>query len=452
MTVEALFDEAVKRAIAYLRDRDARPVHPGAAAEDALARFREPLPEAPNDAMATLALLDEAGSGGTVATTGGRYFGFVTGGAYPVSVATNWLATAWDQNTALEIMSPVAAAIERVTSEWLLEILDLPRGSEVSYVTGATMANATAIVAARDEVLRRHGWDAVADGLFGAPSITVLVGDEAHSTVFQELSMLGLGSKRVLRLPVDDQGRLDPSALPTAGALDGPAILCAQAGNVNTGASDPFDAIADWATQTGAWVHVDGAFGLWAAACDETRHLVAGIERADSWATDAHKWLNVPYDSGIAFVRDPATVARSLAQSASYLPMGTRPELMNRTPQSSQRGRAIDIWAVLRTLGRQGVGDLVARCNRHARRFAEGLAEAGYPVLNEVVLNQVLVSFGDAARTDEVIRRIQADGTCWCGPTTWQGRRAMRISVSSWATTDEDVERSLAAMVRCAVV
>jgi len=447
MTVETLLSDALRRALAYLETRDGRAVYPAEEALRDLSRFQEALPDEPTEAGRTLELLDEVGRPATVSTTGGRYFGFVTGGAYPVSLASNWLATAWDQNAALEIMSPVSAAVERVTSEWLLEILGLPRGSEVSYVTGATMANATALVAARDEVLRLVGWDSVTDGLFSAPPITVVVGDEAHSSIFQELSMLGLGSERLIRVPVDRQGRLDASELP---AIEGPAILCAQAGNVNTGACDPFDAIADWAEEVGAWVHVDGAFGLWAAACEETRHLVAGLDRADSWATDGHKWLNVPYDSGIAFVRKPETVARSLAQNAAYLPTGERPEQMNRTPQSSQRARATDLWAVLRTLGRQGVDDLIARCNRHARRFAEGLQDAGHEVLNEVALNQVLVRFGDDDRTDRVIQSVQADGTCWCGPTTWQEVRAMRISVSSWATTDDDVERSLEAICRCA--
>jgi glutamate/tyrosine decarboxylase-like PLP-dependent enzyme len=330
----------------------------------------------------------------------------------------------------------------------VLDVLGLPAGAAGAFVTGATMANATALAAARDAVLRRIGWNAAADGLFGAPPVTVVVGEEVHPTLIKALGLLGLGRKRVLRVPVDSQGRMRGDALP---ALSGPTIVCLQAGNVNTGAFDPCAQIIDAAQAAGAWVHVDGAFGLWAAASPELAPLVAGAARADSWATDAHKWLNVPYDCGLAVVRDPADLRAAMAVSADYLPSdGERRDPSSYTPELSRRARGVDVWAALRTLGRSGLAELVDRCCRHAQRFAAELQAAGYEVLNEVVLNQVLVSFGDAATTMAVIADLQAEGTCWCGSTRWQGRTAMRISVSSWATTDDDVSRSLEAMLRVA--
>jgi glutamate/tyrosine decarboxylase-like PLP-dependent enzyme len=309
------------------------------------------------------------------------------------------------------------------------------------------MANATCLAAARDAVLTRHGWDAAGQGLVGAPPVTVVVGAEVHTTVRKALGIVGLGRDRALVLPVDGQGRIDPSHLPR---LDGPSIVCLQAGNVNTGASDPFGPLIEWSRRSRAWIHVDGAFGLWAAASSpELAGQVAGVQEADSWATDCHKWLNTTYDCGIALVRDPDALQAAMEASASYLP-GAAAEGMNVTPQSSQRARGVEVWATLASLGRDGVADLVARSCRLARRFAEGMEAAGIDVLNDVVLNQVLVSFGSAERTDEVIAAVQADGTCWCGPTTWQGVRAMRFSVSGWSTTDADIEKSIAAVRSCA--
>ncbi len=445
--VLALLRDGASRAVSYLEGLDARAVAPSGAAVAALDRFREALPAAPSDPAETLALLDELGSPASVAMAGGRFFGFVIGGSLPVSVASSWLATAWDQNTGLAEVTPATARLEEVALDWMVELLGLPAGTGGGFVTGATLANFTALAAARHAVLTRAGWDVEGEGLFGAPPITVIVGAEAHPSVLKALGMLGLGRRRVLAVPADGQGRMRVDALPK---IDGPTIVCVQAGNVNTGASDPVADVCAVARPAGAWVHVDGAFGLWAAAAPSLENQVRGIGDADSWATDAHKWLNVPYDSGIAFARDPHAMRAALAVSAAYLPTDTpNRNPSDFTPEFSRRARGVDVWAVLRTLGRAGIADLMERCCRHARRFAEGLCAAGFEVLNEVVLNQVLVAFGDEAQTRRVIAAIQREGTCWAGVTVWQGRTAMRISVSSWATTDEDVEKSLAAMIRC---
>lgn len=445
--LDALLRDAATRGTRYLDGIGARSVYPDAAAIERLTALGEPLPEEPSDPAATLALLDAAGSPATVATAGPRYFGFVTGGALPASLAVNWLAGAWDQNAFSSIASPTAVAIENIALSWLLDVLGLPANCGAAFVTGATMANVAGLAAARHAVLARAGWDVEAQGLFGAPPITVVAGEEAHATVFKALGLLGLGRERVLRVPVDDQGRMRTDAFPP---LDGPAIVCLQAGNVNTGAFDPLAELIPLAHAAGAWAHVDGAFGLWAAAAPTRAHLVRGAADADSWATDAHKWLNVPYDSGLAFVREPAHLRAAMSASAAYLLVGEEREPLAYTPDSSRRARGVEVWAALRSLGRAGVADLVERCCQHAARFAEGLRAAGNEVLNEVALNQVLIAFGDDETTRRVIAGIQRDGTCWCGGTVWHGRAAMRISVSSWATTEADVERSLEAMIRVA--
>ena len=445
VATERLLAEAAARAARYVAQTDARAVRPDAAAVADLERLRVPLPEEGSDPHEVIGLLDEAGSAATLASTSGRFFGFVMGGALPVTLAANVLASAWDQNTASGQATPGTATLEAVALEWLVDLLGLPRGTGAGFVTGATVANATALAAARHAVLQRAGWDVEADGLFGAPPIRVVVGGEVHPTVRKSLGLLGLGKDRVEVAGVDAQGRFRSDGLPR---LDGPSIVILQAGNVNTGAFDPFAEVVPRAREAGAWVHVDGAFGLWAAASPELRHRVEGMERADSWATDFHKWLNVPYDSGIALVRDPEPLRAAMAVTAAYLPEHTGRDPSDFTPELSRRARGVEVWAALRRLGRAGVRELVERCCRHARRFAEGLREAGFEVLNDVVLNQVLVSFGSPERTREVIHAIQEDGTCWCGGTVWQGRTAMRISVSSWATTEEDVERCLEAMVR----
>ena len=364
-----------------------------------------------------------------------------------MTVAANWLATAWDQNTAFYHPTPATAEIERVALRWLVDILGLPADCEGAFVTGATVANLTALAAARHQVLERAGWDVEADGLFGAPPITVVVGEEVHPTLLKSLGVLGLGRTRVKRVPVDGQGRLRADALPP---LQDPTILCLQAGNVNTGACDPLAEVIPVARAAGAWVHVDGAFGLWAAAAPARRHQVAGIEGADSWAVDAHKWLNVPYDCGLAFVRDGRALGAAMAVRAAYLPADSPRIPSDFTPELSRRARGVEVWAALRTLGRSGIADMIERCCGHAARFATGLADAGHQVLNEVALNQVLVSFGSPEITERTISLVQTDGTCWCGGTVWQGRTAMRISVCSWATTAADVELSLEAILRAA--
>lgn len=442
-----LLNDAAMRAMTYLETLDERPVAPDADAVARLSALGGPLPAQPDNPAQVLALLDDIGSPATVASAGSRYFGFVTGGSLPVSVAANWLAAAWDQNSAYAVMSPVVAEIERIALRWLADLLGLPGATAGGFVSGATMANLTALAAARHAVLAKAGWDVEGQGLFGAPPITVMVGDEVHVSPLKALSLLGMGRERVIRVPVDAQGRMRADALP---AISGPTIVCVQAGNVNTGAFDPAAEICDAAHSAGAWVHVDGAFGLWAAASPKYAHLAHGTAEADSWALDAHKWLNVPYDSGIVLCRDAVALRAAMASSAAYLNVGDEREPAHYTPELSRRARAVEIWAALRALGRSGLADLIERSCRHAARFAEGLRAAGYEVLNEVVLNQVLVSFGDDAKTRRVIAAIQSDGTCWCGSTAWQGRAAMRISVSSWATTNADVERSLDAMRRIA--
>jgi len=442
-----LLESTAQRAIAYLEGIGDRSVAPSAEAVANLARLDEPFNDAPTSADQVIKMLDENCSPATTAMAGPRFFGFVIGGSLPVTVAANWLAGAWDQNSGLFTPTPATASLEQVALNWLLDLFNLPSDCGGGFVTGATMANFTALAAARRALLKRASWNVEADGLFGAPPITVVVGEEAHPTLFKSLGLLGLGRNRVVRVPVDSQGRMRADALPT---LSGLTMLCVQAGNVNTGAFDPFPEICARAHEAGAWVHVDGAFGLWAAATASTSHLVAGLCDADSWATDCHKWLNVPYDSGIALVRDGEALRAAMAITADYLPTSEFRNPSDFTPELSRRARGVEVWAALRSLGRQGVSELVERNCRQARRFAEGLQTAGFKVLNDVVLNQVLVTFGDAETTNRVISEIQREGTCWCGGTVWQEQTAMRISVSSWATTDADVERSLEAMIRIA--
>jgi glutamate/tyrosine decarboxylase-like PLP-dependent enzyme len=413
----------------------------------ALSELGGPLPEEPSDPAEVLALLDQFGSPATLASAGPRYFGFVVGGALPAALAANWLAGAWDQNAGMLASSPVAASLEMVALGWVLDVLGLPATAAGGFVTGATAANVAGMAAARHAVLRRAGWDVEADGLFGAPPITVVVGDEVHASLLKALALLGLGRERVVRVPVDSQGRMDPEAFPP---VEGPAIVCLQAGNVNTGACDPADALIPLAHAAGAWVHVDGAFGLWAAAAPGRAPLVRGVAEADSWATDAHKWLNVPYDSGIVLCRDGAALRAAMSAAAAYLPEGAEREPYQYTPEMSRRARGVDLWAALRSLGRSGLADLVERNCRQAARFADGMRAAGHAVLNEVSLNQVLVSFGDDETTRRVVAAVQAEGTCWCGGTVWHGRAAMRASVSSWRTTDADIDRSVAAVSRVA--
>ena len=442
--MDNLLLDVATRAGRYLKELDQRSVAPAPEALKNLAGLDEPLPAGPTSAERVIETLDRLGSPSTAATAGRRFFGFVHGGSLPAALAANWLAGAWDQNAGLWISSPIGAALEEIALRWLLDVLRLPKGCGCGFVTGATMANFTALAAARSSVLGLAGWDVEADGLAGAPPITVVVSEESHPSVLKSLGLLGLGRRRVVAVPTDSAGRIRVRQFPN---LAPPAIVCVQAGNVNTGSIDPVGEICALAHSSGAWVHVDGAFGLWAAASPALAHLVAGVEQADSWATDAHKWLNVPYDSGLAFVRDASALNRAMALAAAYIPVAEHRDPGMYTPELSRRARGVEIWAALCSLGRSGLAALIERTCGHARRFAEGLRAAGCEILNDVVLNQVLVSFGSPETTQRVIGQIQRDGTCWCGVTKWQGRVAMRISVCNWATTEDDVDRSLAAIL-----
>jgi glutamate/tyrosine decarboxylase-like PLP-dependent enzyme len=436
--------ERGQRYAGEIRERRVAPTEPQIRE---LSKFHEAFPENSSDPRSVVAMLDEFGSPATVATTGGRYFGFVTGGVLPASMAASWLASAWDQNAGLRAMSPAGVELEDVALGWVCEALHLPADCEGGLVTGATTANFTALAAARYGLLKKAGWDVAEDGMFGGPAIEVVVGAEVHASVLKALSLAGFGRRRVTIVETDGQGRMRAEKLPK---LSERAIVCIQAGNVNTGSFDPAAEICRSAHEQGAWVHVDGAFGLWALVSPKFKHLTDGFELADSWATDAHKWPNVNYDNGIVLVRDGAALRAAMTLSAAYLEPGTRREPMHNTPEASRRARGIELWAALKSLGRSGLCELIERTCSLAKRFESGLRAAGFEVLNQVVINQVLVSFGSGEITREVIRRIQEDGTCWCGVTEWQGKTAMRISVSSWATTEADVDRSLEAMVRIA--
>jgi glutamate/tyrosine decarboxylase-like PLP-dependent enzyme len=449
----------------YLDSLSTRPVGGPVDLAALRAALGGPLPEGPADPMAVVEGLAAASDPGLVASAGPRYFGFVVGGSLPAAHAADWLTSTWDQNAGLYALSPAAAVAEEVAGSWLVELLDLPAGTSVGFVTGATMANFTALAAARHGVLARAGWDVERQGLQGAPPVTVVTHAGTHVTVYASLQMLGLGrdGERVRRIASDAQGRMRPDSLrETLATIDGPTIVCLQAGNVNTGAFDPFEELIPIAHEQGAWVHIDGAFGIWAAAVPSMRHRMRGHDAADSWSTDAHKWLNVPYDSGLVFVRDGTAHHAAMTLGAEYYveTAGGERDSYNWTPESSRRARGFAVLAALRSLGRSGVADLIVRDCAHARRMAERLAAGPrVSILNDVVLNQVLVRFegpaGDAdgslgdARTRAVIDAVQRDGTCWLGGTVWAGRAAMRVSVSGWQTTEADIERSADAVLRC---
>ena len=450
-------DAAHAAAVRYLESAGERPVGSSTTVEDMRAALGGPLPEDGEAAAQVVAELARRADPGIVATAGPRFFGFVIGGSLPAAVGADWLTSAWDQNAGLFVLSPAAAVAEETVLEWLTKLLGLPAGTGVGFVTGGQMANTTCLAAARQAVLARAGWDVAVRGLWAAPRVTVLAGEEAHVTVYGALRLLGMGDASVTKVAVDGQGRMDPQSLRTAlHAVTGPAIVCAQAGNVNTGAFDPLDEIVEAARERNAWVHVDGAFGLWAAGSARHRHLIKGVERADSWATDAHKWLNVPYDSGLAFVRDSAAHRAAMLRTAAYLQPAEPDKGRDNyewTPEFSRRARGFPVYAALRSLGRKGVEAMVDRCCDHARLFARLLGSApGVTIANEVVLNQVLVRFertgmdGDGW-TREVISRIQRDAICWASGTVWKGRALLRISVCNWSTTEDDVRRSVAAML-----
>jgi glutamate/tyrosine decarboxylase-like PLP-dependent enzyme len=464
MDDRALLDRTAELATDFLDRLPERPVAPKTDLAALRAAFGGPMPDGPSDPQAVVEALARDAESGLIGSAGPRYFGFVVGGGVPAALAADWLTSAWDQNAGLYALSPAAAVAEEVAAEWLVDIFGAPEGSSVGFVTGATMANFTALAAGRHRVLERVGWNLETDGYVGAPPIAVVVGAEAHVTIFVSLQMLGLGRDRVHRVEADEQGRMRPDALREVLArIDGPTLICAQAGNVNTGAFDPLDEIVPIVRERpNAWLHVDGAFGLWAAAVPELRDRVAGLAGADSWTTDAHKWLNVPYDSGIVIVRDAAAHHASMTLGAAYYveTAGGERDPYNWVPESSRRARGFAMYAALKSLGRSGLADMISRCCAIARRMADGLRGAeGVTILNDVVLNQVLVRFsppggGDDAAVDDftrkVIAAVQADGTCWLGGTTWHGRAAMRISVSNWSTTEADADLSIEAILRCA--
>lgn len=447
-----LYRQAADHAADFVETLQTRPIRAEADVDELTSSLGGPLPEGPTDPRAVIASLVENVEPGLCATPSGRFFGFVIGGAVPASVAADILTSAWDQNAGLYVAGPAAAVVEEVCRGWLIELLGLPPHVSVAFVTGAQMAHVTALAAARHHVLEKAGWDVPQQGLAGAPEIRVVVAAKRHVTVDRALRLLGIGASSLDLVPVDDQGRMQVEQLRFG---DGPTIVCGQAGEVNTGAFDDLDAIADAAAEAGAWFHLDGAFGLWAAASPELRHLVRGAERADSWTVDCHKWLNVPYDSGLAFCAHPDAHRAAIAVTASYLVFGRderERDQMDWTPEFSRRARGFTVYAALRSLGRSGVAEMVERSCEHARLFARLLEEGGGTILNDVVLNQVLVRFGDGERTREVIRRVQEDGTCWLGGTEWQGEHAMRVSVSNWRTNREDVERSVDAILAAAAV
>jgi glutamate/tyrosine decarboxylase-like PLP-dependent enzyme len=447
---ERAVSDAFGLGLDYLASLDGRHVGPRADAATIRERLGTTLPEDPEDAASVVAALADAVDPGLVASAGPRYFGFVIGGALPAAMAADVLTAAWGQNAGLHALSPAAAGAEQVAGEWMLELLGLPRDASFGLPTGAGLGNAVGLAAGRHAVLARAGWDVEAQGLYGSPEIKVVIGEEAHATLLTALQYLGLGRERVVRIPTDEQGRIRVDELASAldGLADAPLLVAAQAGNVNTGAFDPTGEIADrLASHPNAWLHVDGAFGLWAQVSPELRHLVKGVERADSWSTDAHKWLNAGYDCGFVAVRDPEAHRAAMGATAAYLLRSEQRESWEYVLDSSRRARGFALYAAIRSLGRSGVRDLVERCCHLARRMADQLTAGGVEVLNDVVLNQVLVRFGDDQRTNDVIARVQADGTAWMGGTVWKGQAAMRISVSNWSTTEADADASVQAIL-----
>lgn len=442
---KSLFEDAKAYAYDYIDTIAQRPVFPAQKAIDALEAFNEPLPGTPSEPSEILRLLHEVGSPATVAQTAGRYFGFVNGGIIPVAAASKWLSDVWDQNAALYVISPVVSKLEEICENWLTELFGLPSGTTAGFVSGSSTAIICGLAAARDELLRRMGWDVSSKGLFWAPGIRVILGEQTHSSVFKALSLLGLGRERVELVPVDSQGRMLVENIPE---LDSSTLLILQAGNVNTGAFDPIDRICGMANRAGAWVHIDGAFGLWAAASDSTKHLTTGIDKADSWSVDAHKTLNAPYDCGIVLCKSRSALASSMQATGSYIQYSTQRDGMLYTPEMSRRARAVELWASLKFLGRSGIAELVDGLCERARQFALTLRNNGFIVHNEVVFNQVLVSCKTPEKTKASLINLQRSGECWCGGAIWQGVPAIRISVCSWATTEEDVARSAAALIK----
>jgi glutamate/tyrosine decarboxylase-like PLP-dependent enzyme len=444
-----LLDKARQFSGEYIESLEQRPVFPSEAVLDAMKMLDEPLPEAPSDPLTVLKTLHKIGGPATVAQTDGRYFGFVNGGMLPVSLAAKWLADTWDQNSALYVMSPISSRLEEICERWIVSLFRFPEETAAGFVSGTTTANFSGLCAGRNELLRRRGWDVAKKGLYGAPRIRIILGADAHAAVHKSISMLGLGSDSVEVVPSDDQGRMRPDQMPP---LDDGPLIVAQVGNVNSGAIDPVGAICDRAHAAGGWVHVDGAFGLWARAVPSMNQICDGIDKADSWSVDAHKTLNVPYDSGIILCRNREALMSAFKASGSYFQWSQHRDGMNFRPSMSNRARVIELWTVLKTLGRDGVRQLVEQLCENALYFANLLGEQGFQIHNDIVFNQVLASCDDDALTKATVEKIQSSGECWCGGSTWRGKAVIRISVCDWATKPEDVERSVRAFVQARAV
>jgi glutamate/tyrosine decarboxylase-like PLP-dependent enzyme len=440
-----IFDQAKDYAFHYADKVAERNVYPTEQSIADLKEFEEDLPEKKGNASEILALLHQYGSPATVSQTGGRYFGLVNGGVVPVALAVKWLTDFWDQNTPLYVSSPVNSALESVVEGWLKQLFNLPETTVAGFVSGSSMAILCGLAAARYRIYQRLNWDVNAKGLIHAPKIRIVAGEHAHGTVLKAVALLGLGKDNIEWVEVDSQGRMIASKIPE---LDEFTILILQAGNVNSGAFDAFDGICDRAKKTNTWVHVDGAFGLWANASKKLKHLTAGIEKADSWSVDGHKTLNTPYDSGIIMCRDREALVSALQASGAYIDYGEQRDGMLFTPEMSRRARAVELWATLKYLGKQGIGQLVYGLHERARQFAKELSENGFHILNEVVFNQVLVACDSDAKTDAMLKNIQALNVCWCGGSQWFHKKVIRISVCSWATTREDISRSVSSFVK----
>lgn len=445
ITDKGLFESAKKYAYEYLDGVHGRRVFPTEAAIAALDVFEEPLPEKSQNPLEILRLLQTYGSPATVAHTGGRYFGFVCGSTTPVAVASKWLADMWDQCPALFVLSPIIAKIEAVCQNWLVDLFGLPQESVAGFVSGTSTATLCGLAAGRWTLLKRLNWDVNERGMRGAPKLRIVLGEQAHGTVFKQLALLGFGTNEVERVPIDGEGSIDIRHLPE---LDDHCLVIVQAGNVNSGGFDPIDEICERAIRAGAWVHIDGAFGLWAAGSKMKKYLTKGIEKADSWSVDAHKTLNVPYDCGIILCRNSEALGTALQLSGSYIQYSEKRDSMMYTPEMSRRSRAVELWATLKYLGKEGIEELVDGLCDRAVLFSEALSAEGFRILNKVIFNQVLVACASSQETEATLRNIQASEDCWCGGSIWNNEPVIRISVSSWATTTSDIERSVAAFVK----
>lgn len=445
MSDKALFEQVKAYSYDYMDSVRDKRVYPAPEAIKGLEIFNEPIPELPSDPSDILNLLHKYGSPAAVAQTAGKYFGFVNGSAIPVSIAAKWLSDVWDQNAALYVISPVASKLEEICEKWLTGLLGLPSQTAAGFVSGTSTATFCGLAAGRNELLRKSGWDVNERGLFGAPNLRVIIGEQAHGTVFKALALLGLGKERVEKVPVDSEGRIIVDKLPKP---DSSTLVIIQAGNVNTGAFDPIGEICDIANDAGAWVHIDGAFGLWAAASKNKQHLTHGLEKADSWSVDAHKTLNSPYDCGIILCKKREALVSAMQATGSYIQYSQNRDGMLYTPEMSRRARSVELWATLKFLGRQGVGELVDGLCELALQFSRKLSANGFNILNDVVFNQILVSCDTPEKTESTLENIQNSGECWCGGATWKGEPVIRISVCSWATTPEDVDKAVLTFIK----